>query len=255
MYQLKINPYSGANRNNSAPKAANTISFKGYSKCVLPDFMGFVEGQMRNVRFRVALGDMTKIKADAYIVPNFKGGASYGGVGGSVARAGAVKGLEEFDNFVAKNGIQEFGSVLLTDSHGGNSDKLLHAVSVGSGASAEFGTVQSSIYNALQTAEKNGVKSVVSPAMGTGIIGDLTPEQSAKAIFSALKKFADEGKNIDFSVVIYGDTRAYNDFLKTMTTKSYESLEKEVGQKDFNVAKWFIEMQRDIDANKESGIK
>ncbi|MEI8129515.1 MAG: macro domain-containing protein [bacterium] len=230
------------------------MSFAGLSKCELPFFMEHVIGQIRNVTLKIAFGDMTKVKADAYIVPQFNSCASYGGVGGSVARAGAVKGIDEFAEFVSQKGEQKFGTTLLTKSHGGNSDKLLHVVSVGSSKEHEFDTVQSSIYNALTTAEQNGVKSIASPALGTGIIGNLTAEQSAKSTLSAIKQFADEGKNMDVSLVIYGNKSAYNDFVKTLSTKSYETATKEGGEKQFDMGRWIVGMQRDADANKKSGI-
>lgn len=232
------------------------ISFTGrFPKCELPQVMERIEGQIRNVTLRIAFGDMTKVKADAYIVPQFTSCASYGGVGGAVARAGAVKGIDEFQEFVSRGGEQKFGTVLLTNSHGGNSNKLLHTVSVGSSKEHEFDTVQTSIYNALRTAEENGVKSVVSPALGTGIIGQLTPEQSAKSILSAVKNFADEGRNMDVSVVIYGDRGAYNDFVKTLSTKSYETANKEKGAQELDIGRWIVGMQRDADANRKAGIK
>lgn len=241
---------SGFNTSN-----ISKINFTGkLPKCELPAIMERIEGQIRNVTLRVAFGDMTKIKADAYIVPQFTSCASYGGVGGAVARSGAVKGIDEFQEFVSKQGEQKFGTVLLTGSYGGNSDKLLHTVSVGSSKEHEFNTVQTSIYNALRTAEENGVKSVVSPALGTGIIGQLTPEQSAKSILSAVKNFADEGRNMDVSVVIYGDRGAYNDFIKTLSTKSYENASKEKGIKEFDMGQWIVGMQRDADANNKAGI-
>lgn len=232
----------------------NRVNFSGFPKCELPNLMEKIEGQIRNVTLRIAFGDMTKVKTDAYIVPHFNDGASYQGVGGAVARAGALKGIDEYRNLIIKKGQLNFGTVLLSDSHGGNSNKLLHVASVNSAPEQEFAVVNTSIYNALRTAEENGVKSVASPALGTGIIGNLTPEQSAKSILSAVKQFADEGRNIDFSIVIYGDKGAYNDFVKTLSTKSYEKSTAEVGKKEFDLYKFKKTLSSDNAANKAAGL-
>jgi len=232
----------------------NRISFAGLPKCdFLPQMEKFA-GQIRNTGITIALGDMTKVRAGAYIVPHFDKAASYGGVGGAVARAGAINGIEEFEQFVSKKGQQKFGTILLTKSHGGNSENLLHAVSVGSGRTEEFKTVQASIYNALRTAEQNNIKSVAAPALGTGIIGHLTDEQSAKAILSAVEQFANEGRNIDFGIVIYGDRNAYNAFVKTLSTKSYSNALQEVGTKELDFAKWYVEMNNDMAKNANAEI-
>jgi len=46
------------------------------------------------IKTKIVAGDMTTFSADAYVIPQFQGAASFGGVGGAVARAGGVKGLE-----------------------------------------------------------------------------------------------------------------------------------------------------------------
>ncbi len=249
MQKVSLLNYRGNNINsNNSASNMSRVSFSGLPKCELPSLMEHIAGQIRNVTLKIAFGDMTKIKADAYIVPQFNSFASYGGVGGAVARAGGTKGIDEFAKFVAQKGEQNFGTVLLTKAYGGNSDKLLHTVSVDS--SNEFDTVQASIYNALRIAEENGVKSVASPALGSGLLGQLTPEQSAKATLSAIKQFADEERNMDVSVVIYRDKGAYNDFVNAFSTKSYENATNEAGKKNFDLSKYLKSIQINANANK-----
>lgn len=222
----------------SQMKKSNSVNFSSLYSCEIPTDTEKYSGLMKNVSFSIALGDMTHIKADAYIVPEFDNCASYGGVGGAIARTGAEQGIDEYQKFVDKNGAQEFSSVVLTDSHGGNSKKLLHAVTIGAPKETEFNTVHNSVYNALVTAKKNNIRSVVCPAMGTGIIGSLTDEQSAKAILSAVKKFADEGNSMDFCLVVHGDKSAFTDFKKVMNLKLYENAQEETGQKAFDPQKF-----------------
>ncbi len=210
-------------------------------------------GKIQNNEITVALGDMTKRAADAYVVPQFTSAASYGGVGGAVARSGGREGLDSFQEFIDAQGEQKFGTVLLTDSGGGAAKKLLHVVSVGSDRADEFNTIQTAFYNALKVAEQNGLKEIAAPAMGTGIIGQLTSRQSAKAMMSALNQYAEEGgQPIKVSFVIYGDQAAYQDFADTLKDKSYSTAQKEEGQKKFDAGKWVVGMARDADANNKA---
>lgn len=207
------------------------------------------EGKIGNNRVAVALGDMTQLQADAFVVPQFTSASSFGGVGGAVARAGGTHGLEEYQRFIDSQGEQKFGTVLLTESGGGNAKHHLHVASVGSPKDDEFNTVQTGFYNALKTAEANGIKSVVAPAMGTGIIGQLESDQSARAMMSAVDQFTKEGGKMDVSFVIYGDKAAYQAFTDSLDSKKYETADRETGKKEFNLGEWVVGMQRDADAN------
>ncbi|TNE32676.1 MAG: hypothetical protein EP349_01095 [Alphaproteobacteria bacterium] len=196
--------------------------------------------KINNVTVSVALGDLTQLKVDAFVVPEFAGGASYGGVGGAVANGGGDRGLEAYQQHVNKNGKQAFGAVVLTESGGGNAPYLLHAASVGSEREEEFLTVQTSIVNALETAHEKGLSSVAAPALGTGIIGQLTDTQSAKAMMSAVDAFSQKypDAEMEVSLVIFGSGAAYNSFLEVLQNKSYENVSAEAGGRVFDFARW-----------------
>lgn len=212
--------------------------------------MSSVTGSIANNKITVALGDMTKVKADAFIVPQFTSDASFGGVGGAVARGGAEGGMSAYQDYVDKNGTQDFGQVLLTPSYGGNSKYLLHAVSVGSGAEVEFETVKTAMFNALRLAENNGLSSIVAPAMGTGIIGRLTDTQSAKAMMSAIHDYASAGgKAMDVSFVLYAGQETLKAFDDVLKSGSYKDVKAEMGGRDIDLLRWHFAMNADADAN------
>ena len=200
---------------------------------------------INQVNVTIAMGDMTRHTADAFLVPQFAGGPSYGGVGGAVADSGAEIGMEKYHAHVKATGEQEYGSALLTPSGGGNSSYLLHVVSVGSERDQEFETVFKSVYNALQAAHDEGLTSVAAPALGTGIIGQLQDEQSARAMLSAVNLFSENNPEAEMSVsvVIFGSAAAYNSFLETLQNRTYQNAEPEVGQRDFNMGQWVQGMQ------------
>ena len=83
-------------------------------------------------------------------------------------------------------------------------------------------------------AQKKGLKSVAIPAIGTGIIGSLTNTESANAILSGVKKFADNGGTMDVCAVVYSTGAGFNDFSKVLKSKSYETAEPATGTKQFD---------------------
>jgi len=212
-----------------------------------------IVGVIGNSQVKIALGDLTQMKADAYVVPQFSEGASYGGVGGAIARSGASKGVEAYEAFVETQGTLNFSSVVMTESGGGNAKHLLHVVSVGSPRADEFTTVRNGFLNALHTAAEHGCRCVVAPAMGTGIIGQLTSEQSARAMMSAINQYGlDGGVDLSVSLVIFGDQTAYDAFNQVLKSRSYVSSTVEPGAREIDVGRWFVEMNSDLIANKRA---
>jgi O-acetyl-ADP-ribose deacetylase (regulator of RNase III) len=199
-----------------------------------------VNGQIGQNRTSIVLGDITESKVDALIVPQFTNDVSYGGVGGAVARSGALAGMQEYDRFIQQNGRQNYGTVLLSPSGSPKFSHLLHVVSVGSGEDKEFSTVQNGFFNALKLAEAHGLKSIAAPALGTGIIGDLTAKQSAEAMMSSLKAYGETGgKPMGVEFVIYGDRSAFTDFVQVMNSGSYNEVNRhQTGEREFDPVRW-----------------
>ena len=197
---IKLNPaaFGVEPKVGTVNKAASTTPVG--NQCVLPKNMKYDSGNIGDVTVKVASGDLTTVKADAYLVPEFNSCVSEGGVGGAIWRNGGSKGLDAYEQIIKTQGKQEFGTVHITESGGGNSSKLIHAVTVGSGAENEFEVVQKAVYNALKSAEEQGLSSVAMPALGTGIIGNLTNEQSAQAMMSAIRQFTNEGGKIRIAI-------------------------------------------------------
>lgn len=199
--------------------------------------------KIKNANASIVLGDITKQIVDAYVVPHFDNEVSWGGVGNSVACAGAEKGMLEYQDKYC-DGRLKFGDVILTQSYGGNSKYLLNATSVASGREKEPRTVYDATSNAIKVAEANKLSSVAFPALGTGIIGKLTPEQSALIMLGAAHNAIQTLQDIRF--VIYGDRFAYDEFVKIANSKKdilqiSELLKNMVGKAEFNQARWLSE--------------
>jgi len=176
----------------------------------------------------------------------FRGGASYGGVGAAIARSGGEAGLKAYDSYMETKGELEFGRALVTPSGGGNAQSLIHVVSVGSGESVEFETVRDSIKNALVEAQNNGIKTIAAPALGTGIIGQLTDAQSAKAMLAGVAEFVAQGGTgvEEFRIVVFGPDKAAKPFKKVAKTGAFEGAVVETGAREANLGRWAVEMHR-----------
>lgn len=138
----------------------------------------------------------------------------------------------------------------MTPSGGGRAKYLLHTVSVGSGVNEEFDTVRKAVYSALAAADAQSLSIITTPALGTGIIGSLTDLQSAKAIFSAIYEFSKQNRNIkQVLLVIYGSYNTVTEAQNVIEEESYKDVENEIGQRDFSLSRWIVEMENDSNKN------
>jgi len=189
----------------------------------------------------IALGDMTALtEIQAWVVPHFDKGVSYGGVGAAVVRAGGEQGLREMESRINS---MSFGEAAVTGAGRARVKNLIHVVSVGSGRDREFGVVQKATSSALKAAEEADIASLAFPALGTGVIGALTPHQSANAMLTAIRSHA-AGKVAEVVIVIYGDATAYQSFADALAAveEIVVDASKVGGQKRFDPRAWAAEV-------------
>lgn len=202
----------------------------------------------------IALGDMTTIPADAYVVPHFKGEISYGGVGAAVSRAGALPGLTAYEHFLGTlprspegGAAQNWGDAVMTDSGGGLSRHLINVVSAGGqDMNREVVAVTVATINALIKAQRNRLESVVFPALGTGIIGRLSDTVAAYTMLGALELFrmrSDTDRLPRMVIIaIYGSLRAFGEWIRIMkmgpSTDEAREAAQAAGQRRFDAEQW-----------------
>lgn len=200
--------------------------------------------QIKNIQAQVVNGNIAAMDIDAVMVPQFIDGASYGGVGGAIARYGARSGMNEYDEYAQKNKLS-FGDVYMSASGGGQAKYLLHLATVGCKADTSFACTVTAVCKALFLADEIGIKTVAIPAVGSGIIGTLTLEQSAKAIFKAVAHFAERAKSVQtVTMVVYGTSAAPAQ--EVLDSESYITAGNEAGQKEFNFAEWLEGFAKDM---------
>ena len=212
---------------------------------------GEIKGTVGGNPLILVQGDISAVATDAVMVPEFTGAASYGGVGGALARAGCLGGLEAYDKIVGDEGPFKFGMAVLTPSGGGTAPNLIHVVSAGAPAEHQFAVAKASMRNALHLAEKSGIASLAVPALCTGIIGALTGVQSAQAMLSGIAEHVEAGgASIEVRVVTFRSPSTHADFAKVMEDGSYVSADVEqIGERPFDLARWDSGMAYDHAAN------
>lgn len=196
--------------------------------------------KLGGITVKVVEDDVTCQIADCIVVPEFRSGASFSGVGGACMRRGFQKGMEAFEMRAQANPF-EFGDVFLTE--GGRDNTLLgHVVTVGAPQEQQFEIVYKAMYKLLGQCNQRPYKrcrKIVVPELGTGIIGSLTQEQSARAIIGAVDTFSRVcGATIVDEVVLCVFQASTKPAEKVLAEGSYRDFKPEVGQKEFNPIEW-----------------
>lgn len=234
-----------------------------FSALVIGMFYQQANAQQAPIDIQVQLGDMTRLGADAYMVPEFRGEASFGGVGGAIARGGAEAGLNAYDEHIRRAGVIEFGQALVTESGGGMSRFLIHAVTVGSGAESEMNVVRQAMLNGLLAADQAGIRTVAAPTFGTGIIGQLTFQQSAQAMLAGVSDYVQQSTQRSvqkITIVIFGRggeaekvAQMYRNTARQIGMGSDVNT-NETGRREFDPQRWANEMRGDAAANRDAGV-
>lgn len=178
------------------------------------------EQKINNINVCLKTGNVAAEDADCIVVPEFRDGASGGGVGYAIETAGMGAGLEAYEK-VAQEGFLKDGDAIITES--GKPDvKLAHVVTVSAREDSQFEVVNRSVLKTLETANEVGIKRIALPEIGTGIIGSLTQEQSAKAIFNAVYEFSKNNPSSSVEEVSFVVYRSSTEPAKrVLTDKSY----------------------------------
>ncbi len=191
--------------------------------------------RIKNIIININSSELAAIKADAIMVPEFQHCALHSGIGRTMTKT-YPKGMLMYDIY-AKAAGSSLGSVMLTDTGSPTCKHLLHLVVLGCCRDDLFACIKTAVEKALILADENGALCVAIPALGTGIAGYLTVEQSAKAVFAAIAEFAPLAKSIrriDFAVAL-GAVKVVEDILQQ---ERYLGCETEIAGNNFNLGEW-----------------
>jgi O-acetyl-ADP-ribose deacetylase (regulator of RNase III) len=154
-----------------------------------------------NVRIVVVTGDITKEKVEAIVNPANSFMVMGGGVAGAIKRAGG----REIEEEAVKGAPVKIGGALATKAGRLDADYVIHAPTMERPA-MQIGVrhIKSATKGALECAEKQGVKSIAFPGMGTGV-GGVRFNEAAVAMLEEVKKHIDLGTSLG-EIVLVGFT-------------------------------------------------
>lgn len=190
-----------------------------------------------NIEVIIKNGNVALENADCIVVPEFNDCASYGGVGAAISDCGMRHGLNIYHEAVQQNPLTS-GQIMITES-GLKNIKLAHLATVSAEKAEQFRVVFEAVLRLLAEAEKQRIKTIAMPELGTGIIGYLTQEQSARAIFAAVNQFSLHYPNTAINtvkLVIFRSSTAPAE--KVLSSRSFD-FKDEIGAKEFNIVEWF----------------
>ncbi len=156
-------------------------------------------------------GDITEVSADAIVNPANSLLIMGGGVAGAIKR----KGGEEIERDAVKKAPIPVGEAVITKGYRLKASYVIHAPTMERPAMRiNKEKAVKAILAALIKAEKNGLKSIAFPGMGTGV-GGLSPREGADAFVEAVKRFIEKQgrfKSIERIILVAFDDALYREF-------------------------------------------
>jgi len=160
-------------------------------------------------------GDITEQKADAIVNAANAHLAHGGGVAGAIVRKGGSIIQEESNLWIKSRGIVPAGSCAITSAGTLPVKYVIHAVGPRMGEGDEDKKLKQATENALKTADKHHLKSIVFPAISTGIFG-YPVDRCAAIMLSCAVEYAEKETGLEkISFCLY-DEKALNIFEQTL---------------------------------------
>lgn len=166
-----------------------------------------------NVRIVVVAGDITKQKVEAIVNPANSFMVMGGGVASAIKRAGGIEIEEE----AVKGAPVKIGGALATKAGRLNADYIIHAPTMDRPAlRVDVGNIRSATKGALECAEKQRIRSIAFPGMGTGV-GGVKFIEAASAMLEEMKNHIDLGTSLSKIVLVGFTTDSAQTFEKVVS--------------------------------------
>ena len=156
-------------------------------------------------------GDITALAVDAIVNAANRYLMHGGGVAWAIARKGGLKIQAESTALIAKRGPLETGDAVITGAGKLPAKFVIHTAGPVWGEGDEDNKLRRSICNSLALADENGLKSVVFPAISTGIYR-FPVERAAKLMLAEATEYLRGEKKLERVVFFLYDEATYNVF-------------------------------------------
>ncbi|MDP2919825.1 MAG: macro domain-containing protein [Dehalococcoidia bacterium] len=167
------------------------------------------------VSIEVHEGDITRFEADALVNAANNHLWMGAGVAGALKRAGGMEIEEE----AVKKGPVPVGEAVVTGAGRLKAKYVIHAVVMGQDLRTSAVKIQQATANSLRRADELGIKSIVFPALGTGV-GGFSLEDCARVMLTAVRAYAQAGTGLEKVIfVLFGEPayRVFKEELERMT--------------------------------------
>ena len=172
--------------------------------------------KINQIDVKIVKGDIATIKADGYVVPQYRNDTSKTGVSARIVCSPLYRAVMDYE-MIAKYATQiPFGYAIalpvmvkrdIGPSH------LIHVATLGVPEKEAFKTVQLAVWAALKEAERCGLSEIAIPTLGTGENAPLDESMSAKAIMSAIASYKSTGVITKVTIPIFGSGGMYRKFV------------------------------------------
>jgi O-acetyl-ADP-ribose deacetylase (regulator of RNase III) len=165
-------------------------------------------------QLRLALGDITKVEADAIVNAANSALAGGGGVDGAIHRAGGPKIMRELDRIRAKIGKCPPGSAVATTAGDLRAEYVFHAVGpiYRDGRQGEAELLASCYRTCLQLADELTAERVAFPAISTGVYRYPLEEAAAIAVREVAEHLSTNETAVRSATFVLFDQKAYDAF-------------------------------------------
>jgi O-acetyl-ADP-ribose deacetylase (regulator of RNase III) len=176
--------------------------------------------QINRTTLELVEGDITALDTDAIVNAANEHLAHGGGVAGVISRRGGPAIQRESNEWVRQHGPVRTGSAAITSGGNLKARYVIHAVGPvydGTPRSAEL--LASAVRAVLQMADEHGLKSVVLPAISTGIFG-YPLEEAAQVMLRAAIAYLRGATGLEWVVFcLYGDL-AFDVFARELAAQA-----------------------------------
>ncbi|HDM79253.1 MAG TPA: macro domain-containing protein [Deltaproteobacteria bacterium] len=170
-----------------------------------------MEYKVNNGKIILLRGDITEVDADAIVNPANKDLILGGGVAGVIRKKGGPEIQEECN----KIGGTFVGGAVITTAGKLKARHVIHAVGPRMGEGDEDNKLRNATLNSLKVADENNLKSIVFPAISTGIFG-FPKDRCANIMLSTVIEYLKSDTGLEEVMFCLYDEGTYKIFEETL---------------------------------------
>lgn len=167
------------------------------------------------VKIEVYHGDITQLELDALVNAASNRLWMGGGVAGALKRVGG----KEIEDEAVKKGPIPVGEAVVTGAGKLKARYIIHAAVMGQDLKTDAEKIRQATRNSLLRGDELGIKSIVFPALGTGV-GGFPLDECARIMISEVRQYSAEETGLNRVVFVLFDQPACQVFKQELDKQS-----------------------------------